>query len=102
MALGRRKRETGSLFIPTSELPRSAGHPFYRALNRLPSAQERSILRGLYDRNLKRFAAQPDSAREFLTTGEAPLEHAQNPEKLAALATVIRAVLNLHEIITRN
>jgi len=35
MALGRRTRETGSLFIPTSELPRSAGHPFYRALNRL-------------------------------------------------------------------
>jgi hypothetical protein len=75
---------------------------FDRALSRLPSAQERSILHGLYDRNLKRFAAQPDSAREFLTTGEAPLEQVQNPEKLAALATVARAVLNLHEIITRN
>jgi hypothetical protein len=74
---------------------------FDRALNRLPSAQERSILHGLYDRNLKRFA-QPDSAREFLTTGEAPLEHAQNPGQLAALATVVRAVLNLHETITRN
>ena len=33
MALGRRKRDDGLLFIPTSELPRSAGHPFYRALN---------------------------------------------------------------------
>jgi hypothetical protein len=75
---------------------------FDRALNRLPNAQERSILHGLYDRNLKRFAAQPDSAREFLTTGEAPLEHAQNPGRLAALATVVRTVLNLHEIITRN
>jgi len=75
---------------------------FDRALNRPPSAQERSILHGLYDRNLKRFAAQPDSAREFLATGEAPLEHAQNPGQLAALATVTRAVLNLHEIITRN
>ena len=75
---------------------------FDRAVNRLPSAQERTILRSLYDRNLKRFAAQPDSARDFLTIGEAPLEHAQNPEKLAALATVTRAVLNLHEIITRN
>ena len=75
---------------------------FDRALNRLPNAQERSILHGLYDRNLKRFAAQPDSARGFLTTGEAPLGQVQNPEKLAALATVARAVLNLHEIITRN
>jgi len=35
MALGRRQPETGSLFITTADLPRSAGHPFYRALNRL-------------------------------------------------------------------
>jgi hypothetical protein len=75
---------------------------FDRALNRPPTAQERSILRGLYDRNLKRFAAQPNSAREFLSTGETPLEQAQNPEQLAALVTVTRAVLNLHEVITRN
>jgi hypothetical protein len=75
---------------------------FNRALNRPPNAQEREILHGLYERNLKRFAAQPDSAREFLATGEDPLEHAQNPGQLAALATVTRAVFNLHEIITRN
>jgi hypothetical protein len=75
---------------------------FDRALNRPPTAQERAILRGLYDRDLKRFAAQPNAAREFLSTGEAPIQHAQNPEQLAALATVTRAVLNLHEMITRN
>jgi len=75
---------------------------FDRALNRSPSPQERSILRGLYDRNLKRFAAQPDAARAFLATGEAPPEHASNAVQVAALATVTRAVLNLHEVITRN
>jgi hypothetical protein len=75
---------------------------FERALNRPPSAEERSILRGLYDRDLKRFQAQPNSAREFLSIGETPLDRAENPEQLAALATVTRAVLNLHEIITRN
>jgi hypothetical protein len=75
---------------------------FDRALNRPPSAEERSILRGLYDRDLKRFQGQPNSARDFLGIGETPLEHADNPEQLAALATVTRAVLNLHEIITRN
>lgn len=37
MALGRRGPRNGSLFIATSDLPRSAGHPFYRALNRLLS-----------------------------------------------------------------
>jgi transposase len=36
MAMGRRKRERQeSLFVSTADLPKSAGHPFYRALNRL-------------------------------------------------------------------
>jgi hypothetical protein len=51
---------------------------------------------------LKRFATQPDAARAFLATGEASLEHSTNPVQVAALATVTRAVLNLHEVITRN
>jgi len=75
---------------------------FDRALSRPPSPEERSILHGLYDRNLKRFTGEPNSAREFLAVGEAPLDQAENPARLAALATVTRAVLNLHEIITRN
>jgi hypothetical protein len=75
---------------------------FDRALNRHPSAEERSILRGLYERNLKRFAAAPGSARELLRSGEAPALRNENPVPLAAMATVTRAVLNLHELITRN
>jgi hypothetical protein len=75
---------------------------FDRALNRPPGAEERSILRALYDRNLKRFAADPASARQFLSVGEAPLANAGDPVQLAALATVTRAVLNVHELITRN
>jgi len=36
MALGRRKRQRQSeLWVPTAELPRAAGHPFYEKLNRL-------------------------------------------------------------------
>ena len=36
MAMGRRKRERQeALFITAQDLPRSAGHPFYQALNRL-------------------------------------------------------------------
>ena len=75
---------------------------FDRALNRAPTAEERSILRGLYERNLKRFAADPASAREFLSEGETPLPANVNAVRLAAMATVTRAVLNLHELITRN
>jgi hypothetical protein len=75
---------------------------FGRALNRAPTAEERSILRRLYDRNLKRFAAAPASAREFLGEGEMPLLPSANVVRLAAMATIARTVLNLHELITRN
>jgi hypothetical protein len=75
---------------------------FDRALNRAPTAEERSILRRLYERNLKRFTAAPASAREFLDQGETPLPANLNSVRLAAMATITRAVLNLHELITRN
>jgi transposase len=35
MALGKRKDEQQELWIATTDLPKSSGHPFYKALNRL-------------------------------------------------------------------
>jgi hypothetical protein len=75
---------------------------FDRALNRPPTGEERSLLRGLYERNRKRFAADAAGARAFLDEGEAPQPPKADAVRLAALATVTRAVLNLHELITRN
>jgi len=76
---------------------------FDRGVNRRPSAKERSILAGLYERNLKRFSADPAGARELVRTGEAPLpDDLKSPASLAAMTIVTRAVLNLHELITRN
>jgi hypothetical protein len=74
---------------------------FDRALNRAPTAEERALLRGLYERSLKRFTADRASARELLSEGETPLPPNVNAVRLAALSTVTRAVLNLHELITR-
>ena len=75
---------------------------FDRALNRAPTAEERSILRRLYDRSVKRFAADPSSAKEFVSVGEMPRLTNMDAVRLAAMTTVTRAVLNLHELITRN
>jgi hypothetical protein len=75
---------------------------FDRALNRRPTGDERNMLRGLYERNVKRFAVKPAAARELVATGEAPLPGRLDPVRLAALTTVTRAVLNLNEVITRN
>jgi hypothetical protein len=35
MAMGRRKQRQEALFITVTELPKSAGHPFYQKLNQL-------------------------------------------------------------------
>jgi hypothetical protein len=81
------------------------GWVFERALNRPPTDEERSILRRLYDRNLKRFTADPASARAFVAEGEMPPPSSTSSGqiiRLAAMATITRAVLNLHEMITRN
>jgi len=75
---------------------------FDRALNRPPTARERAMLSGLYERNLKRFGAAPTAARELVNIGEAPRPPELKPVPVAAMTTVTRAVLNLHELITRD
>jgi len=75
---------------------------FDRALNRPPSEQERAILRDFYERNLKRFGADTAAARDFVSIGEAPMDRDAALAPLAAMATVTRSVMNLHELITRN
>jgi len=57
-------------------------------------------LKDLYRRNLARFRASPEAAAQLMSVGEAPHSTAQ-PED-AAMALVARAILNLHETITRD
>jgi hypothetical protein len=75
---------------------------FQEALGRTPSAEERSILADLYRKNLQRFTAEPADARGLTAVGDAPVPANENVQQLAAMTMVTRAVLNLHEIITRN
>jgi hypothetical protein len=74
---------------------------FEQALNRTPGKEERQILKDLYRKNLERFRASPESAAQLMSVGEAPRVGAGEPET-AAMALVARAILNLHETITRN
>jgi len=78
------------------------GWAFRRALGRAPSVEELSILAGLYQRALRQFDSDPPAARAFITSGDAPALAGANPVELAATMTVTRAILNLHETITRN
>ena len=75
---------------------------FAQALDRAPTEQERGVLSELYRNNLKRFTASPSDAKKLVSVGDSPVpDHVRIPE-LAAVTTVTRAVLNLHETITRN
>jgi hypothetical protein len=75
---------------------------FSRALGRKPTTEERQTLEGLYRKNLARFQAAPASAQQLAHVGEAPSAANEPAAELAAMTTVARAILNLHETITRN
>ena len=75
---------------------------FERAVSRKPQEKERQVLQRLYQESLKEFRADPKAASEFIHTGEKPLDPSLKPADLAAMTTVARAILNLHETITRN
>lgn len=75
---------------------------FARVLNREPRPEERKVLEGLYRKSLSKFRRDPQAARQLLSLGEAPVPPGVNTMDLAAMTTVTRALLNLHETITRN
>jgi len=75
---------------------------FLRAVGRVSTAEEKAVLSELHAKNLARFKVDSVGAKQVLTVGDAPLPVKTKPEELAAAFTVTRAILNLHETITRN
>ncbi|HTB11490.1 MAG TPA: PSD1 and planctomycete cytochrome C domain-containing protein [Bryobacteraceae bacterium] len=82
--------------------PQAIDWAFERALSRRPAENERQVLQRLYQESLAEFRADPKAAGEFIHTGEAPVDPQLKTADLAAMTTVARAILNLHETITRN
>jgi hypothetical protein len=75
---------------------------FLLAEDRAPSPEERRILETLYRDSLKQFRSDKKAADALLSVGEAPRPSNIPAADLAAMTTVTRAILNLHETITRN
>jgi hypothetical protein len=48
------------------------------------------------------YQKDPAAAKEFLKVGETPYPEDVDPAQLASWAQVARAILNLHETITRS
>jgi hypothetical protein len=74
---------------------------FLRCLSRPPTPAEAEILNQFHAAELARFTANPAAAAEFLAIGELPVAKDLPPARLAAATAVARAILNLHETITR-
>jgi hypothetical protein len=75
---------------------------FERALSRRPRPEEHKVLQGLYDESLAEFRTNPKAATELIHVGEKPVDPAFKAVDVAAMTAVTRAILNLHETITRN
>jgi hypothetical protein len=75
---------------------------FQRAVNRAPAPEERRTLAGLYAKSLATFQRSPADARALIHEGEAPVATGLKDAEFAAMTTVARAILNMHETITRN
>ena len=78
------------------------GWAFERAVSREPTAEERQILTGLLRQSTEEFRASPASAEKLIHVGEAAVPSNEKPVDLAAMTAVARAILNMHETITRN
>jgi hypothetical protein len=76
-------------------------YTFERALSRSPTAQELEVLEGLYRSHLEQFRGSVSSAKELLGVGSRPVPEDLDAAQLAAWTSVARAMMNLHEFITR-
>jgi hypothetical protein len=74
---------------------------FTRAVARPPRAAETKALQGLLEKQRVRYQQDEAAARELIATGSAPLAKDLPAAELAAWTTVARAILNLHETISR-
>lgn len=74
---------------------------FRQVTSRRPDAFEHDVLTRLLSDGRARYAADAKTAAELVRTGLAPVPAGANVAELAAWTTVCRAVLNLHEAMTR-
>jgi mono/diheme cytochrome c family protein len=75
---------------------------FRRAVGRKPRPEEAKILIELTEKYKAYFASHSKETDEFLKIGERPLPINIDKVELATWASIGRAILNLHETITRN
>jgi hypothetical protein len=75
---------------------------FERSLERKPDESELGVLRELHRNAAIHFETDRAGAAGLLAVGEAPVPETMKAADLAAMTSVARVILNLHEAITRD
>lgn len=75
---------------------------YRRAVSRGVKPAEVKLLTELFQKHLAEFRADKTAAQKAVSVGDWPLPKDVDTAELAAWASVARAILNLHETITRN
>jgi hypothetical protein len=84
------------------DVPDRLRYAWRTALGREPRAEEIAVLAELYAKHRAEYAADARAAEAIASAGEAPRAKGVDVAELAAWTSVSRAILNLHETITRN
>jgi hypothetical protein len=74
---------------------------YHQALSRPPTEQERAVLETLLQKHLKEYDADRKAAGQLVATGEEPVVKGLDVVQVAAWTNVARAIINLHESVTR-
>ena len=74
---------------------------FVRVLDRKPKPEESAVLAKLYAKDAEEYASDKAAAQDLISVGDHPVDSTIEPAELAAWTSVTRAILNLHETITR-
>jgi mono/diheme cytochrome c family protein len=82
--------------------PKRIPAAFRLALQREPTPAELELLGQLLAETRKKYDADKPAAAALLKVGQAPVTAGLDPVELASFTAVTRALLNLHETITRN
>jgi hypothetical protein len=76
-------------------------HAFALILSREPLPEERRILGELYEKHLAEFRRDGPAAASLVSVGQAPDALPADAAEVAAWSSVMRAILNIHETVTR-
>jgi mono/diheme cytochrome c family protein len=87
---------------PATPFAARLARAYARALARPPTSDEIRVLAALHSRQLARYTRDPAAARQLVSVGDSPVPADLPLPEFAAWTAVTRAILNLHETITRN